>query len=141
MTYIDPNMPLKDLVKLQRKAYKKFVTVRYPLLHIDVQFTFDGFEHLHMHGRNRRRGEKDARKRLFLMEHAPNVISQAKMMKRDVKKPEETHAGKRIIYHELYCKVGMNQTMVVVTVRKVGNGATHFFGIRYKQNKKKTTTK
>lgn len=141
MPYIDPQMPLKDLVKAQRKLYKKFVAVHCPLLHIDIQFTFDGFQHLHMHGRNRRRGERDARTRLLLMEHAPNVISQARMMKRDIKKPEETHTGKRIIYHELYCRVGMNQATVVVTLRKVGNGATHFFGIRYKRYKKKTTTK
>lgn len=141
MAYIDPNIPFKELIKLQRKAYKKLIPVRCALLKKDIVFNFHGFEHLHVDGRKTRRTEKDARARLMLLEHAPSVISQARMMKEDIKKPEETFSGKKEIYHELYAKVGVSQATVVVTIRTVGNGDPHFYGIRYRKYKKRRLPK
>ncbi len=140
MTYIDPNLSLKDLIKYQREVYKKFVPVQCYILRQEVRFTATGFEHLHMDGRKHRRGEKSARARLLLMEHAPNVISQARFMKKEVKETNETYSGKKEVYYELYSKVGVNQVSAVVTLRIVGDGDLHFYGIRYKWGKKKTAT-
>jgi hypothetical protein len=74
------------------------------------------------------------------MEHAPNVISQARFMKKEVKETNETYSGKKEVYYELYSKVGVNQVSAVVTLRIVGDGDLHFYGIRYKWGKKKTAT-
>jgi hypothetical protein len=52
-----------------------------------------------MDGRKRRRGEKDARARLMLMEYAPSVLTQARFMKKDEKEPNETFTGKREVYY------------------------------------------
>ena len=135
--FIDPSTPLKELIKMQRKLYKTFVPLRCYILNKEVVFTFAGFEHLHSDGRKRRRGEKDARSRLLLLDHAPAVITQARMMKKDTKLETESYSGKREYYYELYSKVGPKQIPVVLTLRQVGNGALHFYGIRYKG--KKTT--
>jgi hypothetical protein len=137
MAYVDPNLSLKDLIQCQRKVYKKLLPVWCPMLRKDVKFNAQGFEHLHMDGRKHRRGEKNSRARLLLLEHAPAVISQARFMKEDIKPPEKSHSGKTEVYHELYAKVGVKQVAVVLTLRTIGNGDTHFYGIRYKW--KKTT--
>lgn len=135
--YIDPNLSLKELAKQQRKLYKTFVPVKCYLLNKEVSFTFAGFEHLHMDGRKRRRGEKNARARLLLLEYAPAVITQARFMKKDVKLEHESYSGKKELYYELYSKVGAKQIPVVLTLRQIGNSSLHFYGIRYKW--KKTT--
>lgn len=132
MGYIDPKLSFKELIIAQRKMYKNFVPVKCYLLNKEVVFTFVGFEHLHMDGRKKRRGEKNARARLFLLEYAPSVISQARFMKKEVKSPQETFSGKEEVYYELYSKVGINQVAIVLTLRIVGDGALHFYGIRYK---------
>lgn len=132
MTYIDPNIDLKELIKKQRKLYKTFVPVSCYILNEPVTFTFAGFEHLHMDGRKKRRGEKSARARLMLLEYAPAVISQARFVKKDFKPAKETFSGKDEIYYELYSKVGVKQVAVVLTLRNVGDGSLHFYGIRYK---------
>lgn len=135
--FIDPSTPLKELIRIQRKLYKTFVPVRCYILNKEVVFTFAGFEHLHMDGRKRRRGDKNARSRLLLLDHAPAVIAQARFMKKDIKLETESFSGKRELYYELYSKVGPKQIAVVLTLRQIGNGALHFYGIRYKG--KKTT--
>lgn len=132
MTYIDPNITLKELIAKQRKLYKQFVPVKCYILNEMVTFTFAGFEHLHTDGRKRRRGEKSARARLMLLEHAPAVVSQARFVKKDFRAAKETFSGKDEMYYELYSKVGIKQVAVVLTLRKVGDGALHFYGIRYK---------
>ena len=132
--YINPNLSLKELIALQRKNYKKFVPIRCYILNKEVAFTFAGFEHLHME-RGHRRGEKSARARLLLMEHAPAVITQARFMKKDIKLAPDTHSGKDEVYYELYSNVGQKQVSVVCTLRQIGNGRLHFYGIRYKWKK------
>lgn len=132
MAYIDPDISLKELIRTQKKMYKSFVPMHCYALRKEVTFNAKGFEHLHMDGRGHRRGEKDARARLLLLEHAPVVISQSKFSKTDIKTPQETYSGKQEIYHELYCKVGVNSVLVVVTLRTVGSGNIHFYGIRYR---------
>src|SRR5690242_5912968 len=107
--YIDPNIPFKELIVRQRKLYKTFVPVKCYLLNREVTFTFAGFEHLHTDGRKHRRGEKSARARLMLLDHAPAVITQARFLKKDVKLPTESFSGKHEVYYELYSKVGPKQ--------------------------------
>lgn len=135
MTYIDPKLSIKELVAIQRKLYKTFVPVHCYILNEEVVFTFAGFEHLHMDGRKKRRGQKSARARLMLLEYAPAVISQARFVKKDLKSKTETYSGKDEIYYELYSKVGIKQIAVVLTLRQVGDGSLHFYGIRYKWKK------
>lgn len=133
--YIDPTLSLKDLISLQRKRYKQFVPVNCHMLNETVFFTFAGFEHLHMDGRKKRRGEKSARSRLMLMEHAPAVITQSRFMKKDLKEANETYSGKNEEFYELFSRVGIKQVAVIVTLRRVGQGDLHFYGIRYKWKK------
>lgn len=135
--YIDPSLSLKELVARQYKLYKTFVPVKCYLLNTEVAFTFAGFEHLHMDGRKRRRGEKSARARLMLLDFVPSVITQSRFLKKDVKLSSESFSGKHEVYYEIYSKVGPKQVSVVVTLRKIGDGQLHFYGIRYKW--KKTT--
>lgn len=134
-SYIDPSITLKALIIRQRKLYKTFLPVKCYILNQDVSFTFAGFEHLHMDGRKRRRTEKDAKARLLLLEHAPSVITQARFMKKDAKQEHESFSGKREVYYELYSKVGPKQIVIVLTLRQIGNGALHFYGMRYKRKK------
>jgi hypothetical protein len=133
--YIDPTLSLSELIKRQRKLYKTFVPVKCYMLNREVVFTFDGFQHLHQDGRNRRRGEKSARARLMLLDFAPAVITQARFMKKDLKEPNETYSEKKEIYYELLSRVGPKQVAVVLTLRQVGDGSLHFYGIRYKWKK------
>lgn len=140
MAYIDPSLPFKDLIDSQRRIYKRFVSVDCYILHKKVKFTAQGFEHLHMDGRKKRRGEKDARSRLMLMEHAPSVITQARFMKKDAKSAKATYSRKPEVYYELYSKIGMKQINVIMTLRIVGDGDLHFYGIRYRRYKKKSAT-
>lgn len=134
MTYIDKKkVSLKDLIKLRKKEYKKFSPVQcYMLKKETVYFTFDGFEHLHMDGQGSRRDNEDAYSRLLLMEHAPHVITNSRMIKEDKPKIKK---GKVAIHYELHGKVGRNNLNVVVTLRKLGNGGLHFYGIRQKNKK------
>lgn len=130
MTYIDRSqVELRDLVALKRKEYKKFPPVHCYMLRENVSFTFDGFEHLHMNGQGKRRSNNDAYNRLLLMEYAPGVILGARFVKEDKPKMKR---GKVAVHYELYGRVGRNNASVVVTLRKLGNGGLHFYGIRYK---------
>lgn len=63
------------------------------------------------------------------MEYAPGVILGARFIKEDKPKMKR---GKVAIHYELYGKVGKNDARVVVTIRKLGDGNLHFYGIRYK---------
>lgn len=130
VTYIDKTqVSLKDLISLKRKEYKSLPPVRCYMLREEVHFTFDGFEHLHMDGQGSRRSNQDAYNRLLLMEHAPGVILGSRFIKEDKPKMKK---GKVAIHYELYGRVGKNSASVVVTVRKLGNGKLHFYGIRYR---------
>lgn len=129
MTYIDKSaVPLPDLIKLKRKEYKKLQPVICYMLKETVYFTFDGFEHLHM-TRGHRRGGDDAYNRLLLMDYAPQIIMCSRFIKED--KPKMV-GGKVALHYELYGRVGKNNRNVIVTLRKVGEGDLHFYGIRYK---------
>jgi len=134
MVFVDRSkITLKQLIALKRKEYKKLPPVQCYMLRETVYFTFDGFEHLHMDGQGGRRGESDAYNRLLLMEHAPGVILGSKFIKED--KPKLKN-GKVAVHYEVYGKVGRNDANVVVTLRKLGNGRLHFYGIRYKGTNK-----
>lgn len=133
---INNELSLKELISRQRKLYATLQPVKCPPLRKTVVFNMKGFEHLHMDGRKRRRNNKDARARLLLLEHVPKVIAEAKIMKTDYKTSKETYSRKEEVYHELYQKVGRNQALVVVTLRTIGNGFTHFYGIRYKNKRR-----
>jgi hypothetical protein len=135
MTYLDNSMSIKQLVATQRKLYKTFVPVRCHILKEEVNFNFAGFEHLHSDGRKKLRVEKDARARLLLLEHAPTAITQSRFVKEDIKSSSETYSGKVEKYYELYAKVGIKQMSVVATVRRIGEGSLHFYGIRYKRKR------
>jgi hypothetical protein len=63
------------------------------------------------------------------MEHAPGIILGSKFIKED--KPKFKN-GKVAVHYELYGKVGKSSANVVVTLRKLGEGRLHFYGIRYK---------
>lgn len=130
MVFIDKsNVKLSELVDLRRREYKKLPPTQCYMLRETVKFTFDGFEHLHTDGQGKRRPNAEAINRLLLMEHAPGVISGARFIKED--KPKVKH-GKVAVHYELYGKVGRNNANVVVTLRKLGKGHLHFYGIRYK---------
>lgn len=130
MAYIDKDrVSLKDLVRIKRKEYKHLKHTYCYMLRSDVHFTFAGFQHLHIEGGGSRRGEKSAYSRLLLMEYAPLVISSSRFMKED--KPKMKN-GKVAVHYELYGKVGKNNANVVVTIRRLGEGNLHFYGIRYK---------
>lgn len=130
MTYIDKStIVLSELVDLKRREYKKFPPVQCYMLRETVQFTFDGFEHLHTDGQGKRRPNAEAINRLLLMEHAPGVVLGARFIKEDKPKMKQ---GKVATHYELYGKVGTKSVNVVVTLRKLGNGHLHFYGIRYK---------
>lgn len=134
-----PDIELKLLIAKQKKLYLKLLPVFSPALRKDVNFSMAGFRHLHTDGRGHYRGTRDAKTRLSLLEYAPNVISQARMVKTDIKSTDETSSGKKETYYELYCKVGIvHRRTVVVTVRVIGNGDPHFYGMRYVGKKKKT---
>lgn len=130
MTFIDKSkVTLKDLIALKRREYKKLPPVHCYMLRENVCFTFDGFEHLHMDGQGSRRTNDDAYKRLLLMEHAPGVILGSRFIKEDKPKMKK---GKVAVHYEVYGKVGKNNASVVVTLRRLGEGNLHFYGIRYK---------
>ena len=133
MVYIDKNqVTLKDLVKLKRKEYKRFTPVNCYMLKETVYFTFDGFEHLHMDGKGHRRTTKSAYSRLLLMEYAPSIIMGSRFIKEDAPKMKR---NKIAVHYEVYGKVGRNDMPVVVTLRKIGEGRLHFYGIRYKRKR------
>lgn len=125
--------PLKQLVAVKRKEYKQFGPVYCPILKETVQFTFDGFEHLHVDGRKKRRPDGDARARLMLMSYAPGAIVGAKWLYTD--KPKIVN-GKIAQHYELVTRVGIYSTKVIVTIRKLGDGHTHFYGIRHARQQK-----
>jgi hypothetical protein len=137
--YHATEITLKDLIRKQRKLYKTFVPVECRMLNREVIFNMQGFEHLHMNGRQHRRTDGDARMRLHLLEYAPTIITQSRFVKTDTKQPKETYSGKQEVYHELYFRVGAKRSPVVLTLRTVGTGHTHFYGMRYVGKKKKTT--
>lgn len=138
VTYIHKDKTtLKQLIALKRKEYKKFPPVQCYMLRELVYFTFDGFEHLHMDGRGKRRSSNDAYNRLLIMDHVPSIILSSRFMKED--KPKIIK-GKVAIHYEVYGKVGNNNAKVVVTLRRIGDGNLHFYGIRYKGNKRAGVT-
>lgn len=93
-------------------------------LNADVSFNAAGFEHLFKDGRGHYRPIIEAKKRLGLIKYAPIVIKNCQwFIKDDSKTPN--------IYYKLYGRVGANLRSVVVTIRKIGNGNLHFYGIRY----------
>jgi len=138
MAYIEPDIDLKKLIWRQKKLYKTFIPVWCMVVNRTVKFNMQGFEHLHVDGRKHMRPEADAKKRLFLLKHAPKIITQSRMVKVDIKQGHQTFSGKREVYHELYMKVGANRPAVVVTLRTIGAGDTHFYGMRYVGKKKRT---
>lgn len=82
-----------------------------------------------MDGQGSRRNNNDAYKRLLLLEHAPGIILNARFVKEDKPKIKR---GKVAVHYELYGKVGSNNRSVIVTLRKLGEGNLHFYGIRYR---------
>ena len=126
-----------DLRTKQKKLYKTFVPMNCYILRKEVAFNAIGFEHLYKDGRGHYRNILSATARLNLLEYVPTVISQSRMVKEDIKSPSETTSGKVEKYYVLYYKIGSSQMNVVVTLRTVGNGSLHFYGIRPNIKRKK----
>lgn len=108
------------------------------LLRTKVYFTGQGFRHLYIEGTGHPRGKKDAMMRLNLLEHAPNVVRYSKIIVRSsLTEANDSNFGKQVIYHELFCKIGITQASAIVVVRQIGKGNPHFYGIRYHKKRNK----
>lgn len=121
----------------QKKLYRTFVPVRAHMLRKDVSFNKAGFDHLYKDGRGHYRNKSDAKNRLELLEYAPLVLAQSKIIKEEIKPESDTWSKKKEVYYTFYHKVGAVQMPVAATVRIVGNGDPHFYGIRPNFNRKR----
>lgn len=122
-------MTKEEFYKLRSSSKKIYASFKQSpvyckALDADISFNAAGFEHLFKDGRGHYRPMIDARKRLELIKYAPNVIKNCQWFIKDKSKTPD-------IYYKLYGRAGEGLRNVVVTIRKIGNGNLHFYGIRY----------
>lgn len=122
--------PLLLLIAKQRKLYDRIGVANCPIIKQKVRFNIAGFRHLHIDGQGKYRTKKISTERLELLPYVVGLVENCKILKTDQYKAEETASGKSEIYYNLYGKVGPRQVRVMATIRTVGGGDPHFYGIR-----------
>lgn len=126
----NPNDELLALIAKQRKIYDRIGVVHCAIIKKKVRFNIAGFRHLHVDGMRKYRTKPVATSRLELLQYAVGVVEHCKILRTDIYPAAETSSGKPETYFNLYAKVGPRQIMVMVTIRIVGGGDPHFYGIR-----------
>lgn len=126
----NPDDELLRLIAKQRKIYDRIGMVHCPILKKKVRFNIAGFRHLHVDGKGKYRTKSIATSRLELLQFAIGVVEHCKMLKTDEYNAPDTASGKKEVYYNLYAKVGPRRVNVMVTIRQIGGGDPHFYGIR-----------
>jgi len=126
----NPDDELLKLIARQRKVYDRIGIVHCPIIKKKVRFNIAGFRHLHIDGKGKYRTKHVAISRLELLQYAVGVVEHCKILNTDIYEASETASGKSETYHNLYARVGPRQIRAMVTVRIVGGGDPHFYGIR-----------
>ena len=128
----NPDDELLRLIAKQRKIYDRIGLVGCPIIKSrkKVRFNIKGFRHLHIDGQDKYRTKNIATVRLELLQYAVGVVEHCKILKTDIYEASETSSGKSETYYNLYARVGPRQIRVMATIRIVGGGDPHFYGIR-----------
>lgn len=99
-----------------REWYKKIGEVYSPALGVRVRFRSNGFRHLIYNGIGHRRNQKDIFRRLNLLAQTVENIS----------KCQNIHYYKNEGQTQYWT---LERNMTVVVLRKIGNGAIHFYSV------------
>jgi hypothetical protein len=128
----DPDDELLRLIAKQRKVYDRIGLVYCPIIKCKkkVRFNIKGFRHLHIDGQEKYRTKDIATERLELLQYAVGVVEHCRILNTDSYKAPDTGSGKDETYYNLYARVGPRQIRVMVTIRVIGGGDPHFYGIR-----------
>jgi hypothetical protein len=137
------DISLKELSKLRRERYNRTKFMECPFLHEVVHFNKIGFFHTTHDGREKIRGEADARMRLHLLPWIYRVVKKSRHYgepPRVVSKADPNNStGEEVVFYEIcYRFKGFDGKKVVsVILRRVGNGNLHYYSVRYtkKQNR------
>ena len=127
---LGPDDELLRLIAKQRKVYDRIGIVYCPIIRKPVRFNISGFRHLHVDGQGKYRTKSIATERVGLMQYAVGVVEHCKILKTDSYDASNTSSGKNECYYNLYAKVGPRQVKSMVTIRQIGGGDPHFYGIR-----------
>jgi hypothetical protein len=66
-----------------------------------------------------------------MLPEAVNVLQRSRMIRKTtLLEAKDSPIGKKILHHEIFCKIGTAQIGAIVVVRQIGNGNLHFYGIR-----------